>query len=160
MSLSQHLQDFIDQTVNTLISDSLQDAKSRCVESCESDDLVSQLRLKISRARQEVDIAEQSFLRKKENLRKLKSKLESETMKLVSNLPSVGSDSSGHIDRSGGEEVTGRRWRVAGLKVRLGLGIKRRDLRDTSTFIVRDTQVRDTYKSVLFLFHLPGGIKS
>ena len=92
MSQSQDLQNFIDTTVNALISDSLEDAKSRCLDSCESDDLISQLKLKISRARQEVDIAEQSFLRKKENLTKLKSKLESENIKLVSNLESKGSE--------------------------------------------------------------------
>ena len=92
MSQSQDLQNFIDTTVNALISDSLEDAKSRCLDSCESEDLISLLKLKISRARQEVDIAEQSFLRKKENLTKLKSKLESENIKLVSNLESKGSE--------------------------------------------------------------------
>ena len=92
MSQSQDLQNFIDTTVNALISDSLEDAKSRCLDSCESEDLISLLKLKISRARQEVDIAEQSFLRKKENLTKLKSKLESENIKLVSNLESNGSE--------------------------------------------------------------------
>ena len=36
-----------------------------------------------------------------------------------------------------------RRWKVAGLKVRagVGLGIKRRDLEDSDTFIVRDSEV-------------------
>ena len=34
-----------------------------------------------------------------------------------------------------------RRWRLAGLKVRAGLGLKKRDLADTETFIVRETEV-------------------
>ena len=36
-----------------------------------------------------------------------------------------------------------RRWKVAGLKVMagVGLGIKRRDLADSDTFIVRDSEV-------------------
>ena len=87
----QHLQDFIDLTINALISDGLEDAKSRCIESCENEReiFINQLELEISSAREEVDEAQQSLLRKKENLRNLKSKLESETIKLVSNLKST-----------------------------------------------------------------------
>ena len=92
--MSRHLHQFIDQTVNTLISDSIQHAKSRCVESCESEVLISQLKLKISTASQEIDTAERSLLLKKESLTKLKTRLESETIKLVSNLKSVESESS------------------------------------------------------------------
>ena len=87
----QHLQDLIDLTINALISDGLEDAKRRCIESCEKEREISinQLKLEISSAREEVDEAQQSLLRKKENLRNLKSKLESETIKLVSNLKST-----------------------------------------------------------------------
>ena len=40
-----------------------------------------------------------------------------------------------------------KRWRVAGLKVRagVGLGFKKRDLADSDTFIVRDTEVSRVY---------------
>ena len=88
---SQHLQDFIDLTINGLISDGLEDAKSRCIESCENEGeiLINQLELEILSATQEVEAAQQSLLRKKENLRNLKSKLESESIKLVSNLKST-----------------------------------------------------------------------
>ena len=87
----QHFQDFIDRTINGLISDGLEDAKTRCIESCENERviLINQLKLEILSAREEVDNAQQYLLRKKENLKNLKSKLESETIKLVSNLKST-----------------------------------------------------------------------
>ena len=87
----QHLQDFIDLTINGLISDGLEDAKSRCIESCENEReiFINQLKVEISSAREEVEEAQLSLLRKKENLRNLKSKLESESIKLVSNLKST-----------------------------------------------------------------------
>ena len=46
-------------------------------------------------------------------------------------------------DRREREDRAVKRWKVAGLKVRagVGLGIKRRDLADSDTFIVRDTEV-------------------
>ena len=44
------------------------------------------------------------------------------------------------------EEEPARRWKLAGLNVRAGLGTKRRDLGDSDTFIVRDTEVRDKLK--------------
>ena len=50
--------------------------------------LINQLKLEILSAKDEVDAAHQSLLRKKENLLNLKSKLESESIKLVSNLKS------------------------------------------------------------------------
>ena len=45
-------------------------------------------------------------------------------------------------DRREREDRAVKRWKVAGLKVRagVGLGIKRRDLADSDTFIVRDTE--------------------
>ena len=81
-------QDFIERTINGLITDGLEDAKSRCIEGCENEReiLINQLKLEILSATQEVDDAQQSLLRKKENLGNLKSKLESETIKLVANL--------------------------------------------------------------------------
>ena len=90
---SLHLDHFVFEIVNSLISDSLEDAKSRCIESSESDVLIDELKLRVIRARQEVDTAEQNLLKKKENLTKLKLKLESETIKLVSNLESNESES-------------------------------------------------------------------
>ena len=91
MSSSQHFQDFIDRTINGLLSDGLEDAKSRCIENCEDEReiLINRLKLEILSAREEVDNAQQSLLRKKENLTNLKSKLESETVKLVANLRST-----------------------------------------------------------------------
>ena len=88
---SQHFQDFIDRTINGLLSDGLDDAKSRCIESCEKkrENLINQLKLEILSAREEVGNAQQSLLRKKENLKNLKYKLESETIKLVANLKST-----------------------------------------------------------------------
>ena len=88
---SQHFQEFIDRTINGLLSDGLEDAKSRCIENCEDEReiLINQLKLEILSASQEVDNAQQSLLRKKENLTNLKSKLESETIKLVANLKST-----------------------------------------------------------------------
>ena len=88
---SQHFQDFIDRTINGLLSDGLDDAKSRCIESCEKkrENLINQLKLEILSAREEVGNAQQSLLRKKENLKNLTSKLESETIKLVANLKST-----------------------------------------------------------------------
>ena len=88
---SQHCQDFIDRTISCLLSDGLEDAKSRCVESSEVEReiLINQLKLEILSAKDEVDAAHQSLLRKKENLLNLKSKLESESIKLVSNLKST-----------------------------------------------------------------------
>ena len=88
---SQHFQDFIDRTITGLLSDGLEDAKSRCIESCEKkrENLINQLKLEILSARDEVDTAQQSLLRKKENLKNLTSKLESETIKLVANLKST-----------------------------------------------------------------------
>ena len=84
----QDFQDFIEKTINGLITDGLEDAKSRCIEGCENEReiLINQLKLEILSATQEVDDAQQSLLRKKENLGNLKSKLESETIKLVANL--------------------------------------------------------------------------
>ena len=87
----QHFQDFIDRTITGLLSDGLDDAKSRCIESCEKkrENLINQLKLEILSAREEVGTAQISLLRKKENLKNLKAKLESETIKLASNLKST-----------------------------------------------------------------------
>ena len=92
---SQHFQDFIDRTINGLLSDGLEDAKSRCIENCEDEReiLINQLELEILSATQEVDAAQQSLLRKKEYLENLKSRLESETIKLVANLKSTDLES-------------------------------------------------------------------
>ena len=53
-----------------------------------------------------------------------------------------------------------KRWKVAGLKVRagVGLGIKRRDLADSDTFIVRDTEVRgeEGFRYITYSNKYPG----
>ena len=104
---SQHCQDFIDRTISCLLSDGLEDAKSRCVESSEVEReiLINQLKLEILSAKDEVDAAHQSLLRKKENLLNLKSKLESESIKLVSNLKSTPTEVEGESFRKYLNEV-------------------------------------------------------
>ena len=117
------------------------DMNVRCVEKRVSVDTEEVMNLKnlVATAEQRLEHAENNLSTKREILKKLQAKLEDEVIKDVSLLKAP-------VDKPGPvKEDMGRKWRVLGMKVRLGVvGVavtKRRDICDAETFIEKDSEV-------------------
>ena len=117
------------------------DMNVRCVEKHGSVDNEEVMNLKnlVAQAEQSLEDAENDLATKREMLKKLQSKLEDEVIKDVSLLKAP-------LDKPGTlKDDMGRKWRVLGMKVRLGVGgvavTKRRDICDAETFIEKESEV-------------------
>ena len=107
----------------------------------ETDQEIVNLKNLVIEAEKDLEEAEIDVANKKEKLKKLQSKLQDNVIKNVSNLKApVTVDKSG-VDTKGD---IGRKWRVLGMKVRVGVApvVKRRNVNDAETFIVKETEVR------------------
>ena len=107
-----------------------EDRLVRCVESRrDCDDDIDDLREKIQMMMIEVSSAEEVLRIRQENLENLRKRLEA----------AESNDTKKQSSRSD----VGKRWRIAGLKLRAGIGfVKRRDLSDLESFITPDSEVR------------------
>ena len=101
----------------------------------ENDEEVVKLKNLVMEAEKHFEEAEVNVATKKEKLKKLQLKLQDDVIKNVTQLKSP-------IEKS---DIS-RKWRVLGMKVRVvGLGmavVKRRNVNDAETFIVKETEVR------------------
>ena len=114
------------------------DLKVGCVENNMTDETdveVFNLMNLVMEAEKHLEEAEMNVATKKEKLKKLQLKLQDDVIKNVTQLKSP-------IEKS---DIS-RKWRVLGMKVRVvGLGmavVKRRNVNDAETFIVKETEVR------------------
>ena len=131
--------DFVTNTVKEIIRDGICDSQVRCVESSpsstdhhdleEREKKIADLIAQIKAAKLEVETAERKLETKQELLQSLRTKLESQS----SSAP-PGSDQS--------RASVVRRWRVAGIKLRAGLGqFKHRDMSCIDSFISTESEV-------------------
>ena len=114
-----------------------------CVEkydigNADNEDIIN-LKNLVSKAEQNLEQAEKELATKREELKKLLSKLEDEVIKDVSKMKLPA-------EKPVAEKIdAAKKWRVLGMKVRLGVGgvamTKRRDIGDAETFIVKETEV-------------------
>ena len=136
--------------------------KIRCVESnnningggtIDKEEIIK-LRNLVAEAERAVEEAEHNLASKKDELKKLKSHLENGVIKNVSQLKEPGAQKPA--------VNAAKKWRMAGLKVRLGVGgmagTKRRDVNDAETFIVKESEVMivlpktfESSSSILFI---------
>ena len=126
------------------------DMNVRCIENNNIEttekDIISNLKNLIVGAEKEVLEAEEKLIAKKDILRKLQSELETQLIKSVSQLkpPAEKSIKENSENTEKSKEVS-KRWKMAGLKARLGAGglslPKRRDLNNAETFIVKESEV-------------------
>ena len=160
------IMEYLTNTVHDIIKDGISDSQVRCVESSLSSrerqicDLIDQIKV----AELEVETAEKKLASKQELLQSLTSKLESQSSSSEQSImgkrtslgrPQIESQLSSSSDQSQvlppetSETSVVRRWRVAGIKLRVGLGqFKHRDTRNMDTFISRESEV-----CVLVTFH-------
>ena len=120
-----------------------EDMNVRCVEkyndgNADNEKIIS-LKNLVSQAEQSLEEAENDLANKKEELKKLQLKLEDEVIKDVSKLKMP-------VEKADTDKVdAAKKWRVLGMKVRLGVGgmamTKRRDIGDADTFIVKESEV-------------------
>ena len=120
-----------------------EDMNMRCEEkyndgSADNEKTIS-LKNSVSQAEQSLEEAENDLANKKEELKKLQLKLEDEVIKDVSKLKMP-------VEKADTDKVdAAKKWRVLGMKVRLGVGgvamTKRRDIGDADTFIVKESEV-------------------
>jgi adenine specific DNA methylase Mod len=109
------------------------DINVRCVEKLgvvDNEDLKNL----VAQAEQSLEDEENYFATRREILKKLQAKLENEIIKDVYQLKAP-------VDNTGAvKDDMRRKWRVLGMKVRLGVGgvaaTKRRDVSDPETFII------------------------
>ena len=136
--------------------------KIRCIESdnnttggdiIDKEEIIK-LRNLVAEAEKAVEEAEHNLASKKDELKKLKSHLENGVIKNVSQLKEPGAQKPA--------VNAAKKWRMAGLKVRLGVGgmagTKRRDVNDAETFIVKESEVMivlpktfESSSSILFI---------
>ena len=102
----------------------------------ENDEEVVKLKNLVMEAEKHFEEAEVNVATKKEKLKKLQLKLQDDIIKNVTQLKSP-------VDK---KSDINRKWRVLGMKVRVvrvGLPVvKRRNVNDAETFIVKETEVR------------------
>ena len=118
---------------------------------------VEQIKLSIKEAEREVDIAERHLRDSQLKLTYLKNQLQEVLIAGVGGL--VVADQNNNVKESAfkppeNEDETSRkarvrrRWRVLGMKIKFGLGaqamaVKRRNIQDASSFIDKETEVKD-----------------
>eukprot|EP00092_Neocalanus_flemingeri_P051874 GFUD01060458.1.p1 GENE.GFUD01060458.1~~GFUD01060458.1.p1 ORF type:complete len:175 (+),score=63.23 GFUD01060458.1:135-659(+) len=113
------------------------DMNVRCVENNmmgnKTDEEIVKLKNLVIEAKNHIEEAEKDLAAKKEKLKKLQSKLQDEVIKDVKQLKAP-------VDKT--KTDIGRKWRVLGMKVRVGIApvVKRRNLNDAETFIVKETE--------------------
>ena len=120
-----------------------EDMNVRCVEkyddgSADNEKIISLTNV-VSQAEQSLEQAENDLARRVEELKKLQLKLEDKVIKDVSKLKMP-------VEKSDTDKVDdAKKWRVLGMKVRLGVGgltmTKRREIGDADTFIVKESEV-------------------
>ena len=132
------------------------DQSVRCVEGGREDtEDINVLKNLVAEAELSLKEAENDVVAKKDKLKKLQSMLEDELIKTVSNMKLPGENSSAaKVDMA-------KKWRMAGMKVRLGVGgmgiTKRRDVGNAETFIVKESEVtfHFHYQSITFFSRKP-----
>merc|ERR1711915_638482 len=125
------------------------DMKVRCIENnnieTTEEDTISNLKNLIVGAEKEVVEAEEKLIAKKDILRKLQSELETKLIKSVSQLkPPAEKSTKENSEKTEKSKDVSKRWKMAGLKARLGTGglslPRRRDLNNADTFIVKESE--------------------
>ena len=118
---------------------------------------VEQIKLSIKEAEREVDIAERHLRDSQLKLTYLKNQLQEVLIAGVGGL--LVADQNNNVkeptfkppeneDETSRKARVRRRWRVLGMKIKFGLGaqamaVKRRNLQDASSFIDKETEVKD-----------------
>ena len=116
------------------------DMSVRCVENRREDsEEITVLKNLVAEAELSLEEAENDVVAKKDKLKKLQAILEDELIKTVSKMKLPGEKPSGaKVDMA-------KKWRMVGMKVRLGVGgvgiTKRRDVDNAETFIVKESEV-------------------
>ena len=128
------------------------------------------LKQSIKEAEREVDVAERHLKNKQLALQFLKNQLQELIINGVKGLKVSTTDEasidvtkqSEPEDEASRKARVRRRWRVLGMKIKFGLGaqamaLKRRNLKDASSFIDKETEVSKTFQPAAHSA-LPGGL--
>ena len=123
-------------------------------------DQVEQIKLSIKEAERDVDLAERNLKDRQLRLTHLKTQLQEVLISGVSGLKLV--DQNNNIkersykppeneDEASRKARVRRRWRVLGMKIKFGLvtqamAVKRRNIQDASSFIDKESEVREAIK--------------
>ena len=121
---------------------------------------VEQIKLAIQEAERDVDIAERHLKDSQLRLTYLKNQLQEVLISGVSGLKVVDQNNNVKVpaykppeneDEASRKARVRRRWRVLGMKIKFGLvaqamAVKRRNIQDASSFIDKESEVREAIK--------------